>query len=390
MNRRGTWIACLALAGVAAAQEPPADCGTAVVAEPAAERFWVRGEYVLWATTTPEGLREARQATASPLYNAALELTGTGQDDFAQAAMRGRGGFRLTAGLWLDADRVLGLEASALYLSRGPTTTPLDDPSQFGPVFAGIGVPGFTGQGGGTIIVPFGAANLVAGSLRFDLGDQTFLDLQGLGRLRLYGSECVSLDGLLGCRRLVYKETLGIQVQATALAAPLVAGSSVAAGASVESEAEFRGALIGFDWSAGFGGWEVGVRPSVTVARVENRVNRSAFARATAPGVGTVDLVPGPLLLPGNLTRYTSSEWTALPEVDLRLARSFGEHVRLVFGASILVLPSMARATGQTDLGLPVSGIVPGLNGVPLAAVVPPPTDTLILGTASIGLEFRY
>jgi hypothetical protein len=41
-------------------------------------------------------------------------------------------------------------------------------------------------------------------------------------------------------------------------------------------------------------------------------------------------------------------------------------------------------------VGLPVSGVVPGLNGMPLGAVVPPPTDTLILGTASIGVKFRY
>src|SRR5215213_983916 len=138
MNRPVTWIACLALAGAAAAQDLPADCGTTVVAEPAGERFWVRGEYVLWVTTTPEGLREAREATSSRLYNAALELTGTGRDDLVQAALRGRGGVRLTGGLWLDDDRGFGLEASALYLSRGPTTTPLNDPSQFGPVFGGI------------------------------------------------------------------------------------------------------------------------------------------------------------------------------------------------------------------------------------------------------------
>src|SRR6478672_2931073 len=54
MGRAGPWIAGLIVALVGAARGQAPEAGTAV-AESARERFWARGDYVLWVTTTPEG-----------------------------------------------------------------------------------------------------------------------------------------------------------------------------------------------------------------------------------------------------------------------------------------------------------------------------------------------
>jgi hypothetical protein len=354
------------------------------------DRVWIRGEYVAWVATTREGLEQNRETTASQLFNGVFALAGAGRDEIAEAAFRGRYGYRLTAGLWADQVQSFGLEGSITYLDRRPVAAPTDS-GGLAAVAAGILLPGLSGQGGGTVVVPITAGNLAAGALRLELGDQQFLDLKGLGRLRVFESDGIRTDALIGYRHLVFEESLGVSADITALSLPLLAGSSVAARAAVDSRSVFDGVFLALDWAATCGCLELGIRPSVTVARVENRITREAFGRATVPGVGSIELGATPLLFPGALGQTSSTDWTVLPELEVRLAFLFTPSIRLVVGGSVLAMPSVARATGQLDLGLPVQGITPGVGGVPLAGVVLPPSrDTLILGTMSVGLEFRY
>ena len=379
--------------GLTAFDTPTAPADAAVGGPYPAERLWVRAQYVAWGATTREAIERAEDSTASRLFEGVLGLTGTSREDITRAGFEGRYGFRLAAGLWADPEATIGAEAAVMYLDRRPLEAPPvtgADLARLGALSGGVILPGLGGGGGGTVVVPVTAGNLAAGTLRFELGDQTFLDLQALGRAYLGGTPTTRLDGLVGARYLSFEERLGVAAQMTALAPPLFVGSTVTAGARVESRTTYCGPLVGFEWLTTHGWWEFAVRPTVTIARVENRISRQAFARATVPGAGTMDLVPV-ALFPGGLGRATDSDWTAVPEIDLRVAYRVFSNVRLVGGAGLIVMPGMVRATGQLDPGLPVQAITPGVSGIPLAGIaLTPDRETMYLGTLSLGLEIWF
>lgn len=370
-------------------QYQPSSSGTAQVdgsasgMPDASESVWLRGEYLLWITTTRRGMEAFQERYSNPLVNTLLTTTGTTDPELIQAAIEGKRGYRLTAGAWLDSDNRFGVEASAMWLYRENLGTPVS-PAAFG----AAGLPGLTGTaGGGTFSVPISAAGLVNANIQLELGDQNIRNLELVGRAGLYRSEKSRIDGLLGARCLRFEESQALSLTANVSGIPVLAGTTIQSRIGVDTRSTYLGAVIGFDAEVYHGSWFVGIRPRATVAHLENEVTRSATVNASLPVLGDVNFNSAALGLPS----YTSRTWTVLPELDVRAGKQFGDNLRIMLGASLLVLPSVARATSQFETGLPLGSLLPGGAGVPVPSLIlPPQLETLYLFTMSAGVELRF
>jgi len=379
----------LLLASQAFAQYLPATSGTAQVdgsgpiMPDTSESVWLRGEYLLWITTTRQGIEAFQERYSNPLVNTLLTTTGTTDEDLIRAGIEGKRGYRLTAGAWLDSDNRFGIEASAMWLYRKNLGTPLS-PAAFG----AAGLPGLTGAGGGgTFAVPISAAGLINAVVQLELGDQNISNYEVVGRAGLYHSDRCRIDGLFGARCLNFEESQALSILANVTGVPVLAGTTVRARTGVDARATYLGALIGFDAEFYHGSWFAGIRPRATLAHLENEVTRSATINATLPVVGDVNFNSGILGLPSQKSRT----WTVMPELDVRGGKQFGDNLRIMLGASLLMLPSVARATSQIETGLPLGSLLPGGSGVPVPALIlPPKLETLYLFTMSAGVELRF
>jgi len=379
----------LLLAVPAFAQYSLATSGTAQVdsSSPtmpdASESVWLRGEYLLWITTTRRGMEAFQERNSNPLVNTLLTTTGTTDEDLIRAGIEGKRGYRLTAGAWLDSDNRFGVEASAMWLYRENLGTPLSPA-----VFGAAGLPGLTGAGGGgTFAVPISAAGLVNANIQLELGDQNISNLEVVGRAGLYRSESCRIDGLLGARCLRFEESQAISLQANVTGLPVLTGTTILSRTGVDVRATYLGAVIGFDAEVNSGSWFAGIRPRATAAYVENEIERSATINATLPVVGDINFNSGTLGLPSQKSRT----WTVMPELDVRAGKQFGDNLRIMLGASLLVLPSVARATSQFETGLPLGSLLPGGSGIPVPSLIlPPQLETLYLFTMSAGVEVRF
>lgn len=401
-------IAVSVLAAVAASaqapavgwQLPPAEVPqsppTAVAYGPGdvgSESFWIRGDYVVWAATTHSGLQAGRELSSNPLFNNLLEITGTSQTDLISAAFQNRIGYRLNVGKWLDPDMCYGVEATGFYLYRQAVNVPLtsaDAARGLGPLAGAIGLPAVAAGGGGTIVVPI-TSPLVNGAVNFELNNLLIYGFQAMGRARLAGSDSSRLDGLLGLSRFEVEGVIGISATAAGQGPPLLANSVVATNERIFAGTVYAGPTIGLDYQAFFGPIDFGIRPMVTIAHLATEVSRNVGARASLPGVGSVPIVGGTYLPIGGLQELSSSGWTAVPELALRLGCALGCHARIVAGGSVMAFPEASLPGGQLLFGLPADRLLPDVGGIPqIGRLVVPTSDTVIVFTASIGLEFRF
>lgn len=357
------------------------------------EKFWIRGDYVVWAATTHSGLQAARELSSNPLFNNLLELTGTSQTDLISAAFQNRIGYRLNVGKWLEPDQSVGVEATGFYYYRQAVNVPLtsaDAARGLGPLAGAIGLPAVAAGGGGTVVVPI-TSPLVNGVVNFELNNLLVYGVQAAGRARLAGSDNSRLDGLLGISRYEVEGTIGINAAAVGRGAPLLANSIVATNESIFAESVYTGPTIALDYEAFFGHFDFGVRPAVTIAYLQTVVDRKVSAQANLPGFGPTVLTGGTYLPVGGLQELRRSGWTCVPELALRLGCSLGDHVRIVAGGSVMIFPDASRPEGQLLFGLPADRLLPDVGGIPrIGQLVVPTYDTVIVFTASIGLEFRF
>lgn len=357
-------------------------------------RCWANAEYVFWTIGTGKLLEAGKAGYNSDLFNSLLDASGKNYRDLADTLLGDdRTGFRLSAGGWLDADRTVGVEASFLYVDRGPLVLNLGrrDLNPVGSLVRRLGLPGIDAAGR-PVIVPLGRRDLVDGSARFEIADQTLWVLDLGGRARLFESGGLTADGLVGYRRVYYRDSLAVRSEVTTLAAPLLPGTRLRSVDLIQAENTYDGVLFGVDVAAQMGSWTVAVRPTATVAAYRSEVTRAGVTTVTFPDDRPrLGIAAGTYLRSSDLGTFTTTGWTILPEIGLRASRSLGESVRLTFGSSLLYIPEAARAAPQFEIGLDPARTLPGAVGTRQGRNVnPPELRSAFLSTMSVGLEFRF
>jgi hypothetical protein len=135
----------------------------------------------------------------------------------------------------------------------------------------------------------------------------------------------------------------------TPLGPNFVPGTVIASNDTIETANEFFGGVIGIDCQKDYGCWSLNVRPSVAIGRMRNSTRRDGVTVISVPG--TPDLVfPGGIYnLTSNIGEIDSQDWTAIPELDVRVSKQIWNCVRLSIGYTAMCFPLLARAGEQID-----------------------------------------
>ncbi|MGL6075693.1 MAG: BBP7 family outer membrane beta-barrel protein [Fimbriiglobus sp.] len=391
--------------------DPAGTCGVETCA-PAAEcsacdclcgppgRFWVSGEWMYWTargqnvpplvTGAPNGLPRGvagvlGQPTTSVLYG--------GQ----QLNDEWRNGFRLRAGMWLDECQRFGIEGDFFFLGNSNNT------GTFGSADASNTVtrPFFNASRGvnDAQLVSFADAQLVSlpGVLSGFATASSSSDFIGGGVnfiRNLCCDPCGRLDVTLGYRYLNLRDEVTITENLTALA-----GSNVAPGTRFliqdrfRTNNDFHGPVLGLNWERRFGHFFLGVRPSIAMGVTNTTVTIDGNTTIITPAPNsTTTTYPGGLLTQNtNIGRYSSSSFSVVPEIGVRLGVQVTDHIRAYASYNFIYWSNVARAGDQIDLRVNTTQIAPPqpFSGPAVPAFNLQRSDFWIQGIG-LGLELRY
>jgi hypothetical protein len=382
-------------------------------------QFWARGEYVAWAIATGKLVEIGREAYQSDQFNALLDAAGKDWGDVTRRLLGSeRWGVRLSAGAWLDDSQTIGVEAGLLYLDRPDplvlnllrfdlaplerlldNRTPLRDRDRLErpdrPLLAllllrRIGVPALDNLGR-LVIVPFAARNFVDANVTVEVARQTFWVADAIGKKRVFDDGCVTVDGLLGYRRIYYEDTMQIRTQVTTLSPPLIPGLRLDSFDRVRGESTYDGALVGVDIGANIGPWTFALRPTATVAYMRADVIREGATTVTFPNQSRIDIPSGTYLRSSDVGTYSTNRCIVIPELTVRASRYFCENFGITFGSSLMYIDRAARAAPNFEFGLNPERALPGSIGTrQIGDVNPPELRAIFLSTFSVGVEVRY
>jgi hypothetical protein len=357
------------------------------------ERFWVRGEYLLWWIRNSDMPPLITTGAASDARPGALGMPGTrilfgGQ----QEDNKERSGGRFFAGLWLDGQRRFGVEGGYFFLgSRSIGLTATSSGNSGSQVLAR---PFFD------VLANREDASLVAfpGLSGGSVAAYAFSRLQGAeasGTFRVCAGCSSHLDLLAGFRWLQLSESVQVsENDQIAASSPVLAGAAVRVADNFGTHNNFYGAQVGF---------RAEVRRERLYAELVGKValgdshleGDAAGATAIAlPSAPPTVINRGLLALPSNSGRYSSDAFAVVPEVNLNVGFRFTERLRAFVGYTFLYWSNVTRPGNQIDRGLnltqvPTSQLF-GTAAGPARPVFPLATTDFWAQGLSFGLEVRY
>jgi hypothetical protein len=287
--------------------------------------FYGQVDYLQWWTAKDHPVYALPPNAAT---GAATAVFGEGSD----FGTLGRQGVDGTFGMWLDPQQHLAIEASSLWLSNRN--------------WSWLG-------GTGDI------------TLRDDFASRLW-GAEVDGRYELYKGTFTHLDLLGGCRFLNLDEALDLAQRRLA--------EDVITSDRFGTRNYFFGGQIGLEADAHYGSWSLDVVGKVALGANDGAVLVSGTTvvagRATQGGLLAGAALSG---------RYASTDFAAVPEVDIRLGYYLTNTIRVTLGYSFLFLSDVVRPAEQIDL------LRPGAHGSL------PANNADFWGQGiNAGLEFRF
>jgi hypothetical protein len=359
------------------------------------DRVWVRSEYVLWLITEANlppllttGLTSDFRPGAIGNDNTRIVLGGEPLD------LHERHGAKFSAGLRLGEESPWSVEGSFMFLgSRNVSvsgvssgTTPVA-PFLARPFFDVVNLRedasllAYPGLIGGSFDVQFtnefnGAELNAALTIWERVGERGEMRLDVLGGFRYW-----SLDEGLNIREVA-------DVNPAAATFP---GRRISIIDSFETENEFYGGQLGIRASMRKKRWQLDWTGKVALGNND----RSANVR----GATVIDTTPatlanaGLLALASNSGRFSSSEFTVLPELNVHLGLRLTDRLQVYMGYSFLFWDNVWRPGDQIDRGLnpnliPTSATF-GAGGPARPSFLGRDTDFFAHGI-QFGAEFKY
>jgi hypothetical protein len=372
----------------------PAECawGAGNACGGDADRFYFTGEYLLWWA---KGQRVPPLVTTGPDeasgMNGILGQPGTvilfGGDTVSGGV---RAGGRFTAGLWLDDEHALGLDASFFFL--GQRSFHFIAGSDAFPVLAR---PFFSLNSGAESAEESTTPGRSVGSVTVEgpsrlWGIESNLNCQlccgCLGRLNVLG----------GFRYLELDE--GLHVTESLLALPgagTFAGSRIGVSDRFDTVNRFYGGQAGLVYSMEWDRWSLDCRGKVALGDDHEVVTIGGNQVIVSPGGAVTTANGGLLALPSNSGRFSRDRFAVVPEVGATVGFQVTEWCRLTMGYSFLYWSSVVRPGDQIDRVIDVTQIpnfnVPGARPTGQARPAPTLHDTDYWAQGiNFGVEFRY
>ena len=365
-------------------------------------RFFVRGEYLLWwmpgfpvpvlGTTNPD-------PTASGFFGEPGTRTILGPGSLLDST---RSGFRIRAGAWLNEGHSFGIDAGFFFLgnlsdseSRGAAQFPVITR----PVFAPNNFPGTN-----TLIGEFGEAVAVPGILNGTLSAQSDSRMWGADvnlRCCLFTRCDARAELFVGYRHLNLRESLTIGEDITVIGdggdrfnIPDPVGTRVFVQDRFATRNYFHGGQIGAYYERQFGRWVVDARASVALGSMHQVLEISGAQTRIRPGMAPMTFTGGGLLAAGpNIGRFERDKFSVAPEFTLNLGYQVTPRVRLFGGYNFLMWTNVIRPGDQIDR-------VVDLTFVPNAPTVAPSGQNrprplfaqrdLVINGVQFGLDLRW
>ncbi len=359
----------------------PAGLGFAQAGPPEpAPRFYGGLEYLLWSVkgaplsvplvaTGPLSNKSGFliNSNTTILYGASFPPASGGND--TQNFPMSSGG-RLTFGYWLDDAQRLGVEASGFILQRssagfdiaGDPTTGL--PGLRVPVFNNVTyltggrctplVPGTPCSTGPT---EDGVPIDVQGQLHGSVSITNTLDLWGadaVAVLPFYRSGTLQISGLAGLSYLELSEGFNLTASLAGLpTSPLYAGQSGTAVDEFDTRNQFLGAVLGLRASTAWGPLSVELTGRVAMGVTHEVLEVSGFYQDFNAPFASSSGPYGIFAMPANEGRFTSNEFAAVPQAQIKLGYDVTPSVRITVGYDALYISNVIRPGDQINRDIP-------------------------------------
>lgn len=365
-------------------------------------RFYGSAEYLLWATKDAHVPILATTGPTSSLGILGKNGTRTLFGGDSALDFEEQSGGRVTAGYWLDACQLNGIEGSAFFLAQRSLNfqaTTNEFPLLSRPFFNAS-----TGMQTAQITAMPGVAT---GSITVDA--QTSLwGAQADWRHNLLCGCWYRLDSLLGFRVVGLDEGLHVTEHATVVPGiekefpgfPFPAGTDIVVHDSFNTHNRFYGAQLGLDGELHHGRWSLDVRGTVALGDMHQVVNINGYQLIIPPNAPAQSFQGGLLALNSNSGHHARNTFAVVPEVGVTLGYQLTDKVRIFAGYNFLFLSDVVRPGDQIDTVLDARRIPNFVRLNPAEAKLPlvvPPRPMFQFHETSYwaqglttGLEFKY
>jgi hypothetical protein len=396
-----------------AAQPPHFDTATPQLTDPypaypispASYSFWFGGETLLWwekSAALPANLVTGglpTDAVPGALGQAnTLGLSGPGRVDYGAFA-----GLRLFAGVWLDPQQNIGVDASGFVLENRGQGLAFNSTAGGNPLLALRSVDAVNGTPNAFVLASPGINGV--GAFAGGIALHTDSQLWGTDANVLHAfftSNCFRVVGLFGFRYLDLSEGLSLQTHKLALDNSTVSflGQSFAAPAlaltadQFYARSQFFGGQLGLRGEYYFSHFFVAASGKLALGQTDEVRN--------ALGVSTLQLGSAPprmatgglFALPNNSGHFVNQDFGIVPELQLKGGVLLTRWLRATIGYDFLYWSRVVRAVDALDLNVDARQVPtsPSFQSG-IAAHAPQPTFTpssFWVQGLTLGLELTY
>jgi hypothetical protein len=353
-------------------------------AEAPANRWFVRGEYLIW------WLREGRVPpllTTSPVSSGGVlgapdTLVIYGDDRLETRHGDRFVGGRITAGYWLNCEESLGLEGTATFLERDstyfkavstgdtllarPFYSALDGSAQSeiiaGPTSAGVRNGGFVGYS------------------RIEVFDE---EANLLVLLATRGRFCCDL--LAGAHFLQMRDRLDLTATGR-----LIPNETILFGETDHYRVDnrFYGGQAGLRGQYSIGPWFFNLRGTVALGGTEQIVRTFGDHLIQSPTSREVEPF-GLYILPSNSGRFVCTVFDTVYDVGVNAGCQLTRHIRILTGYTLLLWSNPIRAGDQVDLVINPTQLTGSLSG-PARPSIPFRSDFFWAQGMNVSLEICW
>lgn len=237
--------------------------------------------------------------------------------------------------------------------------------------------------------------NQLAGTINASVSSQ----LMGAGihasYLLNYCESCdryTRLDFLYGFRYLGFYERLGINSSATSIDpfSPIPVGTTLDLSDRFSASSNFFGANLGAMVERRTGRWYLTAVGWLGIGGTSQQVAINGSTTVTQPDGDSDESDGGLLALPTNIGKYNESQFTVVPQLELKAAYLLSPNLRLTVGYDLIYWSNVVRAADQVDLNVnpSQSGDEPLIG--PAGPLFTMHQSDLFIHGISTGLEWRY
>lgn len=338
---------------------------------PLGQRFYARGEYLLWWLQRQQIPVLATTSSASdfgilgaPSTTVLFGGNGINSGPFS--------GFRGTVGYWLGCNADKAVEFTGFFV--GPRSGNFSVNSITTPV---IGRPFLEANNGTESAQLTALPGVTAGALTIH-APTTLWGLEGNLRCLLCCGCNYRITGLAGFRNINLNESLSMRedIQGLSTAPQPFTDQQITVLDSFATQNHFYGGQVGASALWYWGRWNVNVLGKVALGDTVQQLDISGSQRFVSPSGNVQNFTGGLLALPSNIGHFTNNAFSVVPEITVNLGYQFTPHVRAFVGYNFLYWSNVIRPGTSIDRSLDVTQIpnfplnpepspVPGLHPAP-------------------------